>query len=183
MENKEKSIWDQFNDNAKMVIGYERACDYCTRFITENGKANVEEFEPDSNAATLIKVLIEHYEAKEDYTTCAKLIRLQKGFEMPEEICCSPEFRDFIPTGESVLYREKNISECWKVIQKFGILALYSVVKREGINFDSLILIKILLDYYQQKGDYKKCEFLSRLQRKINSKNRLESGCSEKDNH
>jgi hypothetical protein len=183
MEKKKKSIWDQFNENARMVIGYKRACEYCTRFITEYGKVSEEAFEPDSNAATLVKVLVEHYEAKEDYTTCAKLIHLQKGFEMPEEACCSPEFRDFIPTAESVLYREKNISECWKVIQEFGILAVYPIVNKKSGGIDSLVLVEIMLDYFQQKGDYKKCEFLMCLQKKINSKRKLESGCSEKDNY
>ena len=75
-----------FRYAAMMVIGFDNACELCTRFIIEHAIPCPEEFEADSNGTTLINVLLIRYEAMEDYATCQKLFRVKNGFKLPEGI-------------------------------------------------------------------------------------------------
>ena len=180
-ETKEKNVWEQYRDAATMVINYDQACSYCTQFITENAIPCSENFEPDSNGTTLINVLVERYEAVEDYNTCEKLFRLQNGFKFREGIC-STDLADFVRNGEEVLHLGRNVLTCWKEIELLGMLALAPVVKKKDDDIDSLILVEKMLDYFQQKREFQKCEVLTLMKQRINFKRQQESNRQKKNN-
>ena len=171
-EKKEKNVREQYRDAAMMVI--DRDPEYCTRFIIENAIPCPEEFEPDSQGAKLMSLLVERYEAKEDYDTCEKLFRLQNGFKFKEWIG-STELADFVRNGEAVLNFEKYILICWKKIELLGMLALAPHVKKKHDDIDSLLLVEMMLDYFRQKGKFKECEKLTLMKQRIQFKRQADS--------
>ena len=181
MENKEKNQWDQHKESAKMIIGYEQALEYCTRFISEQAIPCAEQFEHDSNGTTLINHLLSRCEAMEDYNMCAKLFRLQRGFKFPEGIG-STDLAVFVQNTEAVLHYEKNILICWKEIELLGMIALTPIVKKKDDDIDSLALVEKMLDYFQMKREIERCEILMRMKQRIDFKRREVSRNSKKNN-
>ena len=180
-EKKEKNVWEQYREAAMMVIEYDRASEYCTRFIIENAIPCSENFEPDSTDTTLINVLLQRYEATEDYDTCEKLFRLQNGFKFPEGIC-STDLADFVHSSKAVLHYDRNVLTCWKEIELLGMLALSPVIKKKDDDIDSLILVEKMLDYFQVKREIEKCEVLTRMKQRISFKRQQEYNRQKKNN-
>ena len=178
---KEKDVMEQYRDAATMVIEFEEAVERCTQFIIENTFPCAESFELGSNGTTLINVLVERYQAIEDYDTCEKLFRLQNGFKIKEGIG-STELADFVRNGEAVMHYEKNIFICWKEIELLGMLALAPVVKKKDDDIDSLVLVEKMLDYFHQKKEFQKCEVLTLMKQRINFKRQQEYNRQKRNN-
>lgn len=169
MDDKEKieKYWKNFRSQASMVVGYESAVIACTDFMDQYGQATTEDVEENADGIRVVAQLIRKFEATEDYDSCAKLSRFQNGLEIPEGACEASDLPQFLSNFTTILLHDENCQACWTVIEDNGMTAIQKLNTGTDGVIDGLALIKILHDYFQNKGEIGKCPLLKLLKNQL----------------
>ena len=155
----------RYEEFATLVLGYDKACDFCTNFIIHSCIPRTTISERETDRTVLVNILLKRQEAKENYNLCSKLFLYKNGFDIPER-ACEISMERYIFNALAVLNYPVNIEECIEVFIDFGLLAFNPWIPSAN-DIDFIDLADRVIEYLQQKGELDLCEYILKNRRQV----------------
>ena len=155
----------RYEEFAILVLGYDKACNFCTNFIIHRCIPRTTISEHETDRTVLVNILLKRQEALENYELCSKLFLFKNGFDIPDRTCDIGMER-YIINALAVLNYHVNLEECVEVFLDFGLLAFNPWIPSVN-DIDFIDVANRVIEYLQQKEDQEMCEYISKMRGQV----------------
>lgn len=148
----------RYEEFAILVLGYDKACDFCTNFIIHRCVPRTVISDSETDRTVLVNILLKKEEAKENYQLCSKLFLYKNGFDIPER-ACEISMERYIFNALAVLNYSFKIEECVEVFIDFGLLAFNPWIPSAN-DIDFIDVADRVIEHLKMKGEIELCNFI-----------------------
>ena len=165
MGRKKSEYRIKYEEFAILVLGYDKACDYCTYFIVHRCLPCITTTEHETDRTVLVNILLKRQEALENYELCSKLFLYKNGFDIPQK-ACDISMERYIYNALAVLNYHVNIEECVEVFLDFGLLAFNPWIPSAN-DIDFIDVADRVIGYLEQRGELEVRNYILEKRRQI----------------
>ena len=155
----------RYEEFAILVLGYDKACNFCTNFIIHRCIPRTTISESETDRTVLVNTLLKRQEAMENYKLCSKLVLYKNGFDIPER-ACEISMERYIFNALAVLNYHVNIEECVEVFLDFGLLAFNPWIPSAN-DIDFIDLADRVIEYLHLNGQGDVCEYILKKRKQV----------------
>ena len=160
MARKKSEYRIKYEERVTLVLGYDKACDFCTWFIIHICLPRTTLLVHETDRSVLVDILLKRHEAEENYELCSKLFLFKNGFDIPDSTCDIGMER-YIINALAVLNYHVNLEECVEVFLDFGLLAFNPWLPSVN-DIDFIDVADCVIEYLRGKGEVELSEYISK---------------------